>query len=241
MRKIFAFFACAAVLCSCASSGNFSGKERVDSIDFPEGIHALEMYGAISVTASADAEEMTVSGDSLALENFTYSFSGGTLSLGRKANVFKNVGSNEGGRISVVIPQTSELSSVTVSGASIFVAEQPMAAEKISVRLSGASRLKAGIQADVLSVRVSGASAALLCGTAGEVSLDVSGASQVSSSDAYISAGKAKMEVSGASSVKLGCEGRLIGNVSGASRLTCYGDCVSELHVTGASVVKTGR
>ncbi|MDE5956461.1 MAG: hypothetical protein K2G80_08205, partial [Bacteroidales bacterium] len=69
-------------------------------------------------------------------------------------NVFKEVGSKEGGRISVVIPQTSKLSSVTVSGASRFVAEQPMTAEKISVKLSGASKVKAEIQAGVLSARV---------------------------------------------------------------------------------------
>ncbi|MDE6146892.1 MAG: DUF2807 domain-containing protein [Bacteroidales bacterium] len=240
MKKFFTFFMCAAVLCSCAS-GKYSGKGRVDSIAFPEGIHAVEVSGAISVTASADAEEMTVSGDSLALENFIYSFSEGTLSLGRKTNVFKEVGSKEGGRISVVIPQTSKLSSVTVSGASRFVAEQPMTAEKISVKLSGASKVKAEIQAGVLSARVTGASSALLCGKAGEVSYSVSGASQVSSSDAYVSAGNAKMEVSGASSVKLGSEGRLTGSVSGASRLICYGDCVSELQVTGASTAKTGR
>lgn len=242
MKKIFTLFACAAAVCSCFS-GSLLSEKISESIDFPDGIYALEVSGAISVTASADASEMTVTGDSLALESFRYSFAGGTLHLGRKLALKDNIfnSGTDCGEISVVIPQSAGLSSVSLSGACIFTAEQPLSAEKIVVKLSGASVLKAEVKADVLKVKASGASAANLSGVAGEVSYEVSGASRVSSSDAYVSSGNARLDVSGASNVKVGCDGVLKGDVSGASSVVCYGDAVSKLSVTGASTVKTGR
>lgn len=237
MKKIFTLFACAAAVCSCFS-GSLLSEKISESIDFPDGIHALKVSGAISVTTSSDASEMTVTGDSLALESFRYSFAGGTLHLGR--NGIFNSGTYSG-EISVVIPQPAGLSSVSLSGASIFTAEQPLSAGKFAVKLSGASVLKAEVKADVLTVMASGASAANLSGTAGEADYEVSGASRVSSSDAYVSAGNARLDVSGASNVKIGCDGVLKGDVSGASRVVCYGDAVSKLSVTGASTVKSGR
>lgn len=243
MKRFFTFFVCAAMMCGCVSGNHIiSGKAVI--IDFPDGIHALDVSGAISVTASADASEMTVTGDSLALESFRYSFSGGTLVLERKSfssgGIF-NPRNVDFGEISVVIPQPAGLSSVSLSGASVFAAEQPLTAGRIAVKLSGAAVLRAEVRTDVLTVKASGASAANLSGIAGEVSYEVSGASRVSSADAYVSAENAELGVSGASKVDLGCNVSVKGNVSGASRVVCYGDAVASLNVSGASHVKTGR
>lgn len=242
MKKIFALLACAVSVCGCFS-GNLLSEKVSESIDFPDGVYALEVSGAISVTASADATEMTVTGDSLALESFRYSFAGGTLHLGRKPALKDNIfnSGTDCGEISVVIPQQAGLSSVSLSGAGVFAAEQPLSAGRIVVKLSGAAVLRAEVRTDVLTVKASGASVANLSGVADEVAYEVSGASKVSSSDAYVSSGSARLDVSGASNVKVGCDGVLKGDVSGASSVVCYGDAVSKLSVTGASTVKTGR
>ncbi len=243
MKKICTLFACAAAVCSCFS-GSLLSEKISESIDFPDGIHALEVSGAISVTASADATEMTVTGDSLAMEKFRYSFYRGTLVLERnsfsKGGIF-NSKHIDCGEICVVMPQPAGLSSVSLSGASTFTAVSPISADKVVFRVSGASVLKAEVNADVLTVKASGASVANLSGTAGEVSYEVSGASGVSSSGAYVLSENARLGVSGASNVKIGCEGLLRGEVSGASHVVCYGNPVSELRATGASKISTGR
>lgn len=237
MKRIIAFLACAATMCGCAMfPGNVSGPEMTEKFELSSEYSEVQISGAISVTYSDTAALVSVTSDSASLANFRFSVENGVLSMNRNASLVFGNGGTSG--ISVVLPVSESLSSVDVSGASRFVAEQPVVAENFMLDVSGASTFKAEVRANVLDAEVSGASSALISGTACKASLFVSGASKMSSDKCYVTADEVTVDVSGASKLVVGCDGSLSGDVSGASRAVCHGKADSHVKVTGASDFK---
>ena len=157
MKRIIAFLACAATMCGCAMfPGNVSGPEMTEKFELGSEYSEVQISGAISVTYSDTAALVSVTSDSASLANFRFSVENGVLSMNRNASLVFGNGGTSG--ISVVLPVSESLSSVDVSGASRFVAEQPVVAENFMLDVSGASTFKAEVRANVLDAEVSGAS-----------------------------------------------------------------------------------
>ena len=232
MKQIMTFIAVAAVSCSCAVTIKpLSVVEHTRTFEIPDDYTQLEISYAINVDYSSEASVMTVTADSLVMEYFEFEVRNGKMEIGidDDAPVFN------GGRISIILPKSSALTSISISGASHFAASETLASEDFHISLSGASGVRAYIDTRNLMVVVSGASHAGISGTAEVYEVMCSGASHISSKNAYISAEKASVTLSGASGAYLGCSEKLTGNVSGASHIYYSGDCRCDVGVRGAS------
>ncbi len=252
MKRYFAAASAALLLlagCSGEPAGDFITK--TSSID--TGYTSLDISGAIEVTYSFTADEMTVYGQENLLKYFRAENEDGTLSLYVEANRVYNAKP-----IEVVLPGSMVLSSVSVTGASTFDSAIPLAATAFSVSVSGASEFVSDIEVAsdltyVVSgaskvtgsvtgksavVGVSGASKADLSGKVTALHLDVSGASSfVGKTDGLFEADEASCDISGASKAELTVNNTISGSVSGASLLTYYGSATSTVSVTGDSSI----
>lgn len=252
MKHYFAA-AAAALLVLAGCSGEPAGDFITKTSSIDTGYTSLDVSGAIEVTYSFTADEMTVYGQENLLKYFRAENENGTLNLYVEANRVYNAKP-----IEVVLPGSMVLSSVSVTGASTFDSAMPLAATDFSVSVSGASEFVSDIEvvSDLnyivsgassvtgtvtgksATVGVSGASKADLSGKVTAFHLDVSGASSFSGkSGGVFEADDADCDISGASKAELTVNNTISGSVSGASRLTYYGGASSTVSVSGDSSV----
>ena len=226
------FIAAVAMACSCAVTIKpLSDVEVTRTFEIPDDYTELMISYAVNVDYSSEASVMTVTADSLVMEYFEFGVRNGKLEIGidDDAPVFN------GGRIDIILPASTALKSISISGASNFTATETLVSEDFHISLSGASGIRACVDTRNLKVVASGASKADISGTAPVYEVVGSGASHISSKNAYVSAVKASVTLSGASGAYLHCSEELTGTASGASHISYSGDCRSEVEVSGAS------
>lgn len=128
------------------------------------------------------------------------------------------------------------LESIEMSGASSLSTKNDFKLEKLSIDISGASKLTMDCDLNNAKIDASGASSILINGSAKDVSLDISGAS--SFKGIQFKCNKVMADVSGASSVKVYVSEKFIGDASGASAIHCYGNPDKvQRDVSGASKI----
>jgi hypothetical protein len=125
---------------------------------------------------------------------------------------------------------------LSASGASDVYVQGIITADKLNVRLSGASDMKGELKVNDLDIEQSGASDATISGAATNVTISASGASDVKAYDFVTENCTAR--ASGASSVKITVNKELNVHASGASDINYKGSAViRNLHSSGASGV----
>ena len=129
------------------------------------------------------------------------------------------------------------LEELEVSGACNVNLVNDISADKLKIRLSGASDLKGKINANFLNVNLSGASDVRLSGVVDNLNVSVSGASDFKGYD--LAANYCVADASGASSVQLTVNKELNAKASGASDINYKGTgSITEIRTSGASDIK---
>ncbi len=234
MKRFILMTVAAVVLAGCSFPVKpLSGVLVTDTYVIDTDYKTISASGAVSVTYSAEADVMTVTADSVVMADFEYSVSDKVLRLGRKTDIVSLYKGDS--FIRVILPASTSLSEVRLSGASSFDSQVLLKASDFTVSLSGASDFNGTVEVCNLDVNVSGASGVDLSGCAVSAAYDVSGASNVASSDSYVNSESVTISVSGASSLYAGASERISGNVSGASAATCYGTPEASVGTSGAS------
>ena len=255
-------FAVQAIMASCALIAIASlfcssvvAKDRTKTIKVSNEYSELVVSTSINVIWSNSAKDLVLTADEAIIEQVVVENYGEKLKIYLKPS-FKQ---RNVGRITAEVPSSALIDEITISGASSFVSEKPIAAHKLDVDVSGASNFKSDlnvhgkldidcsgastfrgtVSSDRFSIELSGASSAMVSGTTGDAEIEVSGASSLSALDKPLKTVNAECEITGASSAKINCTGAVTGSVSGASYLG-YGPSASHVSVSslGASKAK---
>ena len=251
--KTVVLIAAACAVClnvsGCSAGEKLSGIKETKGYAVKPDYASLDISNAMEVSFSETADSVYVTADESVIDYVRVERNRNELSQFRNWNY---------GDVTVVLPYSTSLERVDVSGASsltsgrVFEAEQfavdvtgasdfdaAVHADKVSVSGSGASSISCEVEASSLDIDLSGASDARLSGRAGTCSLTVSGASSLKGmSDSWIVTDNTSCDISGASSARIICNKSLSGEVSGASTLIYSGDAESDVHASGASSVK---
>ena len=258
--KTVVLIAAACAVClnvsGCSAGEKLSGIKETKGYAVEPDYASLDISNAMEVSFSETADSVYVTADESVIDYVRVERNRNELCLYIKFPAqFRNWNY---GDVTVVLPYSTSLERVDVSGASsltsgrVFEAEQfavdvtgasdfdaAVHADKVSVSGSGASSISCEVEASSLDIDLSGASDARLSGRAGTCSLTVSGASSLKGlSDSWIVTDNTSCDISGASSVRIICNKSLSGEVSGASTLIYSGDAESDVHASGVSSVK---
>ena len=238
MRK---FFAIISVLISCALCGCTAvivdpGVPVDKDFTITGDYDALNVSNAFDVTIDKDATQVTITAGENIMPNVIVEQVGGELRIYCKPPVVTTNGSE----MRAVIPYSSSLKDVTLSGASRFTTQYPLVGKNVSVNLSGASRFNGDLSGSDTFIDLSGASRIKSIILAGDLNLSLSGASEADLTGVSVNM---NLEMSGASrnvdNIVLKCYGlectHCTGSISGASK--AYIHCLSDIKVSlsGAS------
>lgn len=240
MKKIGKLIFAAAALLALLMPAEVSARQGVKTFEVPKDYSALVVSSAINVTYSPDVKVVTITGDEKDIERIECKVTGGKVSLASKksSNGFRITNlSSRRGHIDVVVPSSSMLSEITVSGASSFKAECSIEAREVEIEVSGASSLSAEVYCDDLDVDVSGASNVYVSGKSENASYSVSGASRAGSADVHMKSTVVHASVSGASSLCFSASEQVSGSASGASHVSYWGNPRGNVSTSGASSV----
>ncbi len=264
MKKILyvsvLLFMSAAVSCANTSKCGIklSGIMQEKTCDISGSYSSLEVSNAVNVLYSSSAEKVTVKADSSVIRYVKVEEKGGCLKIYVSGQGTVRLTGRDMGKISAVVPASGAIGTIRLMGASDFSSDAAIAADDLSVHVSGASGFNADIEADgsvsmrasgasditsavsadVLDVDASGASDVSVSGKVGSYTVTVSGASSVSSGKAFIETESLKCNVSGASDAYVKCNSKADGQVSGASSIVVYGDGEVNISSSGASSVR---
>ena len=244
MKKCFAIIS---VLISCALCGCNSiivdpGVSVDKSFTIGGNYDALNVSNAFDVTIDKDATDVTITVGENIMPNVIVEQVDGELRIYCKPPVV----AVNGTEFKAVIPYSSELKDVTLSGASRFNTQYPLVGKNVSLDLSGASRFIGDLSGSDTFIELSGASRVKSVILAGDVNLTLSGASEADLTGVCVNL---DLDMSGASrnvdnivlkSYGLECA-NCKGSISGASKayIHCLKDIkvslsgASELHYTG--------
>lgn len=238
MRK---FFAIISVLISCALCGCTAvivdpGVPVDKDFTITGDYDALNVSNAFDVTIDKDATDVTVTVGENIMPNVIVEQVSGELRIYCKPPVV----TVDGTGFKAVIPYSSALKDVTLSGASRFNSPYPLVGKNVSVDLSGASRFIGDLSGSDTFIELSGASRVKSVILAGDLNLSLSGASEADLTGVSVNL---DLEMSGASrnvdNIVLNCYGLECsyckGSLSGASK--AYIHCLKDINVSlsGAS------
>lgn len=247
MFKINSVFLCVCAFSLCVMSTacrkSLSGIIETHSETIQADYQMLEVSSAIDVEYSYSADKMDITADRDLLPYIVAERKGRTFEIWVKKNPYRR----NPGQIKVVLPVSSDIKSISLSGASSLDASEELASSSFELSISGASELSADVDAaqlhitasgasrmtghvnvsGELNLNASGASSLEVSGVADKVDAEVSGASCLSSSASRISAETVTVEVSGASRVFVNCTGSISGSVTGASSVKYGRNAVS--------------
>ncbi len=129
------------------------------------------------------------------------------------------------------------LDELHASGAATLKTSEPLSADKFTLQVSGASKVKLELAVTELSTSVSGAASCILSGKATSMTAIVSGASSLKAEELLTE--KVQINASGASTARVNVSTSLTGIVSGASSLKFAGEPKeTQINQSGASSVK---
>ena len=246
---------CALVIATSCGNEAIAGNTKTIEIPVTKDYRELSVSSAIDVTWSESASAVELTADENVINKVKVERIGPKLSIYVKG---MNMNSKSGS-IKVILPSSSMIDDIEISGASIFVSDTPVNASKLDVDLSGASRFQADLNvagkldiecsgaselystvtAGKLSVDLSGASMAALSGNAGLTEIELSGASALKAASSPVVTTDTECELTGASAARINCKGHIKGTASGASSIRFGSEVLSaRISCTGASSAK---
>lgn len=229
-----------------------SGVLKTEEMDF-SNFTKVEVGGAFEVEiVQSDRFSVIITADDNLFEYIQVSKNGSTLKVRvRPAVVFHSATH----RAKITMPEliNLELSGAThgtvtgfesvedmdieVSGASSLDMDEIMASN-VTFDISGASQVTGEVDVDDVEFDVSGASTVRLQGMGDDMELDLSGASNAELDDFPVN--DAYVDLSGASRATISVDGRLDGNLSGASKLIYEGNTTTvDVEISGASTMQS--
>ncbi len=224
MKKVLILLATCGLFASCTK---YYGEPTTVNIPVSGSYSALVVSHGFEVTVSDAVSDVVVTVGEKAVDKLKVEIKNGTLHIG--------FGWWESyvGTATAVIPASSNLNDIELSGASSFVGD--MNGNELNVDLSGASKYRGSMQGTDLDMEISGASLVSATADVASIDLDASGASDVSLSGSCLD--EMKMGLSGASKLMASnLDTRAVSGVmSGASNaeVTC---CESlEVSLSGSS------
>jgi hypothetical protein len=129
------------------------------------------------------------------------------------------------------------LRGLTISGASRGIISGFSSDNDMDIKVSGASKVTGDITAGDVDFNVSGASAVQLEGSANNIVANVSGASRFNLGGFMVN--NANVTLSGASTGTVNLSGKLDANLSGASKLSYFGEpTMGNINTSGASTLR---
>lgn len=193
-----------------------SGQVITDDLKL-EDFDAVEVSGSFEVDVRrADSYRTAITVDDNLRDRVEVSKQGRTLRVALR-NV--SLTGRPTLRLEVAMP---DLRRLQLSGATRGTIEGFKSSNDLDLNVSGASSLKGDVTAGRMRVEASGASRVELEGTASDLRMDISGASRFGTQG--FSVATANVQMSGASGGELTITERLDADLSGASRLSYYGN-----------------
>ena len=188
------------------------------------------------VEFSQDVADILITVDENLLSKVVVSEADGKLTIGLKPMI-----SSHGSTMKAVLPFSSDINKVSLSGGSTLLSPMPIKGKELEIHLSGSSQLMAELNVEEVEVNLSGASVAEVSGVCNELDVDLSGASEiVSQHDTHydFSASMMKGSMSGSSTATLHCDGSIGVKLSGGSIIRYTGDArTEECTLTGNSKI----
>ena len=199
--------------------------EEVDLRDFT----GVDVSGPFQINLKpGDSYRVAISINDNLRDKLDVSRQGQTLRIG-----LKNLSVTTGATFQADVTMPA-LRSLRMSGATKGVIQGFKSSDEFDLELSGASSLQGDVQAARMQIECSGASYANLRGAAGDIDIEASGASRLDMKD--FSVGTANVAMSGACGAELTVIARLDAYLSGASRLSYYGDpTLGRTEISGGS------
>ena len=239
MKKLFTILAASAALvlsgCNEIIKITDPGDPVTKVVETVGNYTALDISNAFDVYVDKNATAVTVTAGENVMPFVIVEEVDGTLKI-----YIKRFTTIRSGSLKAIVPYSTALKDVILSGASSFHSDYPLVDEKVSVSASGASSFMASVEALFAEIDCSGASSFKGNVMTSQLDLNLSGAS---SADIVGVTEILRLELSGASkniqNILAGCYclacRRCEGSISGASRAYIHCDKAVEVSVSGAS------
>ena len=132
-----------------------------------------------------------------------------------------------------------EVESLNVSGSGDIVAETPINADELELKVSGSGTIDISeLKGDEIGAAISGSGDIKLAGSADEMELRISGSGSVYADGLKVS--ECGIKISGSGSCKIDVTGELDASISGSGRVTYYGNPQIDARVSGSGRVRKG-
>lgn len=231
-----------------------AGEYTTEYKDIDATYASLDVSGAFDVTYSASADKMEICAQENVHDYIAIETIGKTLKLYVKPNRILNLKG-----IEVILPASSYLADIKLSGASVFSSDETLSgtdfsvdlsgsslfksnivtSESIVIALSGASLLTSRLHTSDLEASLSGSSCINLSGKVIDCTLSMSGASALEGNDDAVLnvVNTVNCELSGACSAEIACDGTINGVLSGASAIKYQGNAIVNVETSGSSSI----
>ncbi|MCM1502282.1 MAG: DUF2807 domain-containing protein [Bacteroidales bacterium] len=140
MKFISLLFSASVAVCGCSMVNGLSGMMETVEADVRGGYSCIDASSNVKVVMTDGASVATVSADTEVLPYVVTELSGKTLKIYVKESYRFRHGI---GTVEVILPANDNIRRVSLSGASSFRSESPLAADSFKVNLCGASRFSA--------------------------------------------------------------------------------------------------
>ena len=142
----------------------------------------------------------------------------------------------KGAKIWVTMP---EVESLNVSGSGDIVAETPINADELELKVSGSGTIDISeLKGDEIGAAISGSGDIKLAGSADEMELRISGSGSVYADGLKLS--ECGIKISGSGSCKIDVTEELDVSISGSGRVTYYSNPQIDARVSGSGRVRKG-
>lgn len=140
-------------------------------------------------------------------------------------------------KIWITIPEVEKL---LVSGSGSILAETPVNADELVLKVSGSGKLKIPeLNGDEIEAAISGSGDVFLAGTADEMEISISGSGSVLADGLKVD--ECGIKISGSGSCKIDVTGELDASISGSGKVTYYSNPVIDARVSGSGKIRQGE
>ena len=142
----------------------------------------------------------------------------------------------KGVKIWITMP---EVESLNVSGSGDILAETPINADELELKVSGSGTIKINeLKGGEIGAAISGSGDLKLAGSADEMELRISGSGNVYAERLEVN--ECGIKISGSGSCKIDVTGELDASISGSGRVTYYSNPQIDARVSGSGKVRKG-
>ena len=142
----------------------------------------------------------------------------------------------KGVKIWITMP---EVESLNVSGSGDILAETPINADELELKVSGSGTIKINeLKGGEIGAAISGSGDLKLAGSADEMELRISGSGNVYAERLEVN--ECGIKISGSGSCKIDVTGELDASISGSGRITYYSNPQIDARVSGSGKVRKG-